>query len=173
MNRAAPTATSIWVRMPAFFDFRSRSYPKSPPSNAAIKRRIVILVSVARSGISENSATTVVQISCNILCSASQLLFSRFSPLALGHVARSQCEIAVEVGLGLRDRDLERTHKIAAFHMPLPEQSELDELEAAFHAPPQLFPRFSHPALPTRTCERLLCPHSYLTYIETIVERDR
>ena len=41
-NRAAPTATSIWVLTPALLPLSSRSYPRIPPSTAASTRRTVM-----------------------------------------------------------------------------------------------------------------------------------
>ena len=69
---ADPTATSMWVLTPALLRFSSRSYPRIPPSSAASTSRNMMRVMVAMSGTSENSFTTVAQISMPKLCFSPQ-----------------------------------------------------------------------------------------------------
>ncbi len=73
---AAPTATSICVRTPASFAFISRSYPRIPPRTAASTSRTVMRVMVDMSGMSENSLTTAVQISCDTMMFPLRLLIA-------------------------------------------------------------------------------------------------
>lgn len=64
-NRAAPMATSMWVRTPAALPLFSRSRPSRPPSSAANIRRSTMRVACARSGTSENSEATVWPMTCH------------------------------------------------------------------------------------------------------------
>ena len=77
---AAPMATSICVRTPALLPCFSRSYPSRPPRAAATRRRSVIRVICVASGVSENSDSTVIHISCHMLI---VLITSRFYVLRL------------------------------------------------------------------------------------------
>ena len=63
--------------------------------------------------------------------------------LVVDHVVRCEADVAVQVGGRLVYRDPELIHQIAAVHMSLPEQAELDELKALLDArakfPPVVF----------------------------------
>jgi len=58
--------------------------------------------------------------------------------LVVDHVARRHAEVAVQVGGCLVDRDPEGGHQVAAVDMAFPEEPELDELEPALNAPPNV-----------------------------------
>jgi hypothetical protein len=70
--------------------------------------------------------------------------------LVVDHVVRRQRDVAIQIRGCLVHRDAELLHHVDAINVPLPEQAELDELEALLNTPAQFRFSVAHVALPDR-----------------------